>query len=254
MDNLRFNVLPIVLHRLVLDGDVQRFDDFEVSSFSKVLDFCRQETLFKNSSGATSLHDQKIVITFDDGHLTDVTIALPALSAANCYGTFFIATSLIGKPGYMNWNQVRELHCNGMSIGSHSTSHTNMCKLNKDLQKKELIESKKRIEDQIGYPINAFSFPFGKFNADLMELAKSSGYQFVFTSQHGLARRGSTVFPRNSLNSRMSHPKIIKTLEAGIMTRLNWMVEDNAKAGARALLGDRLYRKYRDYLMKAKND
>ena len=246
MNNRKLDIVPIVLHRLVADGAVERFDDFEVGSFSKLLQFCVEQSVSETSLGIAPFYNQKILITFDDGNITDFTVALPSLVAAKRSAVFFIVTDLIGRPNYMSWSQVRGLQQNGMIVGSHSVSHLNLCDLEQDFQKKELVNSRNIIEDKLGVAVDAFSFPFGRFNSELLELAKSAGYQYIFTSRHGLAHEDTNFFPRNSLNSLMSHSTIRRTLEAKLSTRLYWFLEDSVKGHARDLLGDSLYRKIRD--------
>lgn len=60
-----------------------------------------------------------ITVTFDDGILNNYTIAYPILRDKGFKGYFFILVSKIGTAGYMGWQQIRDLHDNGMIIGSH---------------------------------------------------------------------------------------------------------------------------------------
>ena len=52
---------------------------------------------------------RSVWITFDDGHRSNAEIALPILKQLGLRGIFFITTDWIGRPGFMNEDQIREL-------------------------------------------------------------------------------------------------------------------------------------------------
>lgn len=47
--------------------------------------------------------------------------------------------------------------------------------------KNELMESKKIIEQKIGHSINTIIYPYGGYNAQVVDMAKTIGYTFGFT-------------------------------------------------------------------------
>jgi len=49
-----------------------------------------------------------------------------------------------------NWDDIRELHTEGMEIGSHSYNHTMLTQVEDKVLKEELVFSKERIEKEIG--------------------------------------------------------------------------------------------------------
>ena len=65
----------------------------------------------------------KVVITFDDGCETDLTVAAPLLQRANFTATFYITLGFLGRTGYLIPRQVRELSDAGFDIGCHSMTH-----------------------------------------------------------------------------------------------------------------------------------
>ena len=62
-------------------------------------------------------------ITFDDGNVSDLEHALPALRARGLEATFFIVAGRIGTPGFVDASGVRQLAAAGMEIGSHGMRH-----------------------------------------------------------------------------------------------------------------------------------
>lgn len=122
------------------------------------------------------------LITFDDGDITNYKYAYPILKEFGLKGYFFIILSKIGTPGYMNWEQIRELRDGGMIIGSHGITHRILTELKDKELDYELNESKKILEEKLGQPIDYLSIPRGFYNKKIINLAREAGYKAVFTS------------------------------------------------------------------------
>jgi len=86
----------------------------------------------KEISKIIAENKKPIAVTFDDGYEDAYIAAYPALQKEGFIGTFYIIRDFIGRPGYMNQNQINELDFIGNEIGSHTLSHL-------DLSKKPLI-------------------------------------------------------------------------------------------------------------------
>src|SRR5262245_10844768 len=63
------------------------------------------------------------LITFDDGGVSYHTVAADRLEALGWRGHCFVTTDFIGRRGFLNASQLRELDARGHVIGSHSASH-----------------------------------------------------------------------------------------------------------------------------------
>lgn len=79
---------------------------------------------------------------------------------------------------YMNEVQLRELSADGFEIGSHGITHSLLTAgyMNDSKILNELLYSKSWLEKVTGNTVNSFSFPAGRYNAKLIELAKKVGY------------------------------------------------------------------------------
>src|SRR5215469_4484908 len=66
---------------------------------------------------------QAIVITFDDGCETDVTVAAPLLLSRGFNATFYLVAGFVGRKGYLAASQATELAGIGFEIGCHSMTH-----------------------------------------------------------------------------------------------------------------------------------
>src|SRR5262249_21340082 len=73
--------------------------------------------------GESKLPERSVVLTFDDGYTGHLEHVAPILLRYRFTGSFFIAPELVGKPGYLDWTQLKRLNFLGMEIGSHGLSH-----------------------------------------------------------------------------------------------------------------------------------
>ena len=94
---------------------------------------------------AEPLTGRRILITFDDGHLSNFTIALPVLKAHGLRAAFFITTDWIGSHGFMNEAQICQLRDSGMLIGAHGCSHRYLAALSREEALEEMVRSRQRL-------------------------------------------------------------------------------------------------------------
>lgn len=132
--------------------------------------------------------DADICISIDDGFQSAISLAVPVLQKFQLPATFFVSTNYLGRKGYLNEVDLRELCDLGFEIGSHGCSHTSITSLSSDQGMNELCESKRALEDITGQVIEYFAYPYGTIR-DFNELTDiqlaQAGYLAAFTSQHG---------------------------------------------------------------------
>ena len=138
------------------------------------------------------------LITIDDGYVSAYDVAWPILKKFNYPFTMFVYVKYIGSGGKsVSWDQLAEMRDAGVDIQCHSYAHQNLHgkgiyvdKLAQDEIKRvgylgwlneEIINSKITLEKQLGIRVNAFTYPFGKFNKESREVVKQGGYEAAFT-------------------------------------------------------------------------
>ncbi len=91
-------------------------------------------------------------------------------------------------PRMLNWDQVREMHRSGIAFGSHTVTHPILSCLPQEELRKELMESRRQIVEQLNAPVVAFAYPNGR-TADFTEEAKTvlqeCGYKYAVTTVRG---------------------------------------------------------------------
>ncbi len=128
-----------------------------------------------------------IILTFDDGYEDAYTEAFPRLVAHGMKGVFYIVTDFVGKPGYVTWDQLREMRNAGMEIAAHTTQHHELSKLSPDNQEYEIKESVKILANALDIRIYSVAYPVGKYSTDTLKIMRTTGVPFAVTTHHGIA-------------------------------------------------------------------
>jgi peptidoglycan/xylan/chitin deacetylase (PgdA/CDA1 family) len=137
-----------------------------------------------------------VVLTFDDGHASDHALAYPALREAGLHAEFFLNTAAIGQPGFVTWAQVVEMQQGGMSFQSHGHEHVDLLRLPTPELRRQLAESKARIEERLGRPVEFLAPPLGRLDRRVVVMAAEVGYRAVCTSRARPARPETGVIDR----------------------------------------------------------
>ena len=135
-------------------------------------------------------------ITFDDGYTSDYEKAFPLLLAVGFRADFFLNTARIGKPGYLNWEQIREMQKAGMAFHSHGHSHAVLSILGPTALACELETSRKILEDKLGCSVHFLAAPYGLVNGNVIREAFRVGYRGVCNSRQWTTRAGSRCINR----------------------------------------------------------
>ena len=144
------------------------------------------DDLIENPNGFSNQSRKSVCLTFDDGFSSDYSVVFPLLKKLQLRGTFFIVTSFVGNPGYVTWEQLREMRDNGMSIQSHSHSHPRLTQCTASEVSFELAKSKSLLEENLASPVHIFCVPFGHWQEEFTPFLNEYGYLALCTSQSGV--------------------------------------------------------------------
>jgi peptidoglycan/xylan/chitin deacetylase (PgdA/CDA1 family) len=140
-------------------------------------------------------------LTFDDGYVSDVATALPALAERGLTARFFPLGGRLGSPGHVDAADVRSLARAGMTVGSHGMHHRSWRGLDAGAVTEELDLARSMIAESSGEPVTDAACPFGAYDRGVLGELRRRGYTAVFTSDRRRARRGCWVQPRYSVRS-----------------------------------------------------
>ena len=142
-----------------------------------------------------------VLVTFDDGNVSDIEIALPALLARGMKAHFFIVSEFVDKKGFLSVNNIKTLHAAGMVVGNHGKSHNPWRGMTSGELRAELIEAKDQIEQIITTRIDCAACPYGSYDRNSLKYLHECGYKHVYTSDGGWTGKNRWLQPRNSLRS-----------------------------------------------------
>lgn len=191
------------------------------------------------------------VISFDDGHASNHSLALPVLQQCGLCAIFFITTDWIGAPGFMTEQQLCELRDAGMLLGTHGCSHRYFADLTAAELERELVESKRRLESVLGEEVPAVALPGGRTHPRLRELAAQSGYRYLFTSRIALATGSDDPLDLPRVPITHTQPEAyLERLLANDDTALRRAARNARLRGlAKQIMGNRLYDRLRGALI-----
>jgi peptidoglycan/xylan/chitin deacetylase (PgdA/CDA1 family) len=99
----------------------------------------------------------------------------------------------------LTWDQVREMHRLGMTIGGHTMTHPNLPSAGLAAASDEITRCRERLERELDDdPVTMFSYPNGGadlyFTPELQKVVRAAGYAAAATSRNGFAGPGSDVY------------------------------------------------------------
>jgi peptidoglycan/xylan/chitin deacetylase (PgdA/CDA1 family) len=125
-----------------------------------------------------------LLFTFDDGGLSAYTHTAGLLERYGWHGHFFVTTSRIGSPAFLNQAQIRSLRQRGHIIGSHSVSHpARMSACGWEQLVGEWRESRRLLAEILQEDVTVASVPGGYYSADVARAASTAGVRILFTSE-----------------------------------------------------------------------
>lgn len=98
----------------------------------------------------------------------------------------------------LTWDDVREMHQRGMTIGAHTVTHPNLPNAGRADAWLEIAGSRERLERELGVPSTMFSYPNGgaeRYMTDeIARLVEDAGFEAATTSRNGFAGPRSRLY------------------------------------------------------------
>jgi peptidoglycan/xylan/chitin deacetylase (PgdA/CDA1 family) len=238
--------------RVLLYHDIQ--EDQE-ESFYEQLNWLKREWNFvtpdqfeKMILGEMPIKGNNLLLTFDDGMLSNLAIAENILNKLDIKAIFFVISEFIKikdtfkvkqfvskyiLDGFninncpKTWSNLqstdlKKLIKQGHTIGSHTKTHKRLSNCNsKSELEEEIIMSAKNIELILGIEIKHFAYTFGdidSFSKDALLIAKSK-FSFIYSGLRGD-------------NSKLTSPFAIRRDAASIQSPVEYKILNNKLLGA----------------------
>jgi len=158
---------------------------------------------------------RKILLTVDDGFSSFYENAWPILKKKKIPFILFVSTREVGAYNYMTWDQIREINKEDfVEIGNHSHSHEYLVDENIDLIESDIKKSISIFKKELGKNSVFFSYPFGEYSTEFINLIKTLGFKYAFGQHSGVMDETKNFYelPRFPINEKYGEIKRFKSL------------------------------------------
>lgn len=141
--------------------------------------------------------DLHVAITFDDAFRSVRVNAVPELLSRGFPATIFVPVGCLGQTA--GWDTAAEVDDRVMTreelqslpdlveLGSHSLHHSHLTKLGVPFLREEVATSRQRLSQLASRDISLLAFPYGEFDARVVQICSEAGYERVFCIAPALA-------------------------------------------------------------------
>jgi peptidoglycan/xylan/chitin deacetylase (PgdA/CDA1 family) len=124
----------------------------------------------------------------------------------------------------MTWDEAKALRKAGHVVGSHTLTHPNVAHVaHREAQRAELVESKSRMEKNLGEPVVHFSYPHPalnpQWNQQTLEITREAGYSTALTTTKAPVAIGTNPLLLTRLNAPRPEHEFLWNLERAFLKR-----------------------------------
>lgn len=203
--------------RVLSYHDVSKIDEDlfrrQLVWLKKTWKFLTPQEFSQAINGRDVLTQDSLLLTFDDGTISNLKIAQRVLEELNIKALFFIVSKyaliaddqswrsfaakqiqLVDDPNLipshfrnMTIADLRKLLSYGHEVGAHTATHANLATLTKNDLYAEIVLGADELERHLGVKIQHFAYPFGAFknlSKEAFEIA-AKRFDFVYSGMRG---------------------------------------------------------------------
>ncbi|MEM9534717.1 MAG: polysaccharide deacetylase family protein [Cyanobacteria bacterium P01_E01_bin.45] len=161
--------------------------------------------LYEHLRNGKDLPEKPIVLTFDDAYQGLYDNAFPLLQEFNYPAAYYVQTGFVGVPtskDHFTWDQMREMEASGLiEFAAHTISHPEDLRLlDDDTLRREIFESKRVLEEQLGHEIRHFAYPAGNRDDRVLEMVEEAGFIMATTMDAGYTGQSSSLLEVQRFN------------------------------------------------------
>jgi peptidoglycan/xylan/chitin deacetylase (PgdA/CDA1 family) len=158
--------------------------------------------------GKIKYSSRSAVLTFDDGYKDFYTVVFPLLKKYQMKATIYVIANFIGKPGFMNEKEIKEVLDSGLiELGSHTLDHLYLKLIPQTVARKQIFESKKVLEEKFKVKVETFAYPYGAFSKKTVDLVKEAGYKAAVSVIPSMIQSKENLFYLSRVRPGIFTPK-----------------------------------------------
>lgn len=218
-------VLPVLMYHSIDYNDKESKLSVSPEAFERQMEFLYRnnynvvgpDKVIKYLKGEEKVPPRTVAITFDDGFRNNYEYAYPVLKKYGLPATIFIIIKQVGQPGWLNWEEIREMSDSGIiTIGSHTVSHAWLPDASDDQLRKELVDSKRILEEKIAKRVDYLCYSLGAHDDRVKRAASEAGYKGAFGTNPGPKAPSRDIYAIKRLRiSRTSKNLFVFWIESG---------------------------------------
>jgi peptidoglycan/xylan/chitin deacetylase (PgdA/CDA1 family) len=108
----------------------------------------------------------------------------------------FVVVDSLSHPNFMTEGQIIQMSGSGLvTIGSHTLTEKYLPTIKEKQElKREIFDSKAKLEAILSRPVTCFSYPIGGFNKEIRQMAVDAGYRVCVATSPGLYYPNDDLF------------------------------------------------------------
>ena len=168
-------------------------------------------------------NEKKILLTIDDGFKSFYEEAWPYLKENKIPFILFVSTEPVGKFGYMNWNEIKEIQQSKFGyIGHHSHTHEYLIDMSEEEFVNDIKTATKIFKEKLGYSPPIFSYPFGEYSLFIKKYI-SKNFDVAFGQHSGIidVNKDKYELPRFPINEKYGEIERFKSLTKTLPFKYN---------------------------------
>lgn len=213
------DVVVLLYHHFVkTEEEIENFSystTLTISRFEEHLNALKQdgyETIKLEQLYNNDLPEKPLLITFDDGYISNYLYAYPLLKKYDMKASLFVSIEPMERR--IGWDNAREMmESELIEFGYHGWTHldcTKMSLLDFAINTSNSIEMFTR---ELGWDtIKAFSYPHSKYNDDTRKVLKKMGFKMQFTGI-GVNSKDISNVKRLNVSGNMSGDDLLVFIE-----------------------------------------
>jgi peptidoglycan-N-acetylglucosamine deacetylase len=139
------------------------------------------KTVFNRWPGG---HVKCLTFSYDDGVVEDRQL-IDILNRNGLRGTFHLNSTILGSDRNIAPKEVSGLYA-GHEVSIHMATHPFPTRLTREELLAETLEDRRALEALAGYPVRGMSYPYGDYDARVIELLRACGIEYARTTRsHG---------------------------------------------------------------------
>ena len=192
--NMR-DICPIIYyHDIVPDGEGFSYQKTEISLFAEQIKYIARQgiktyTFYDLQQNPGYLNEKGLIISFDDGYLSNYTMAFPVFAKYGVKFNIFVEGRAVSAQNeeYLTEDQIRELYHSGLvGFGAHTWTHFDCLSISDSSFDTEITKENEYLCSILNVErITDFCFPYGNYDRRVLSYLDQKGvYERIYTSDN----------------------------------------------------------------------